>query len=615
LISPGADALIRTLAAIVAAAALAALGAPAVASAQSAENVAVVINDASPASQQIGEYYVKKRGIPPENIIHIKAPTDDEVRQVVFTATIQAPIALALTRADLQDRILYIVLTKGIPLRIAGTPAPNGTVASVDSELTLLYRRMTGVLTRFPGPLPNPYYLNKAAIAKAGPFTHSEFDIYLVTRLDGFSVEDVEHLIDRSMAPATHGRVVLDEKATLFNRTGEDWLEEAAKRLSDMGFEQQVLLDKDAAPVRNVKDAIGYYSWASNDPANRVRNFGVEFVPGALAATFVSSDARTFQEPPSEWKPTSDWNDKKSWFAGSPQTLSGDLIREGVTGVAGQVAEPLLGATVRPQILFPAYFAGRNLAESYYLAIPYLSWQTVVIGDPLCRPFPATPVDASDLNPPVVRETGLPKFFSARSVDAARAVFAVDSEAQALLGVRAQARLAKGDRAGAKTDYAELVKASPASLQGQLRLADLLNADREYDAALEHYRAALRIEPNNILALNNAAYILGVQKHSLDEAKAYADQANRLAPRDPNIADTAGWVAYLAGEYQRASRLLAQAVAGIPGNAEIRLHAAFAYQAAGARAAALNELQNALKLNPKIADREEVRELQRKLGK
>jgi hypothetical protein len=35
--------------------------------------------------------------------------------------------------------------------------------------------------------------------------------------------------------------------------------------------------------------------------------------------------------------------------------------------------------------LFPAYFHGRNLAESYSVAIPGLSWQNIVVGDPLCR--------------------------------------------------------------------------------------------------------------------------------------------------------------------------------------------------------------------------------------
>jgi uncharacterized protein (TIGR03790 family) len=55
-----------------------------------------------------------------------------------------------------------------------------------------------------------------------------------------------------------------------------------------------------------------------------------------------------------------------------------------VTGASGHVAEPYLAFTQRPDRLFPAYYGGRNLAESYYLSIPALSWQNVVIGDPLC---------------------------------------------------------------------------------------------------------------------------------------------------------------------------------------------------------------------------------------
>jgi hypothetical protein len=42
--------------------------------------------------------------------------------------------------------------------------------------------------------------------------------------------------------------------------------------------------------------------------------------------------------------------------------------------------------TPHPDQLFTAYFHGRNLAESYYVAIPGLSWQNIVVGDPLCRP-------------------------------------------------------------------------------------------------------------------------------------------------------------------------------------------------------------------------------------
>ena len=78
------------------------------------------------------------------------------------------------------------------------------------------------------------------------------------------------------------------------------------------------------------------------------------------------------------------WADKSKWFTGSPQTLTADYIHEGATGASGHVYEPFLGFTPRPDYLFPAYYSGRNLAESFYLSIPALSWQNIVIGDPLC---------------------------------------------------------------------------------------------------------------------------------------------------------------------------------------------------------------------------------------
>src|SRR5204862_180557 len=82
-------------------------------------------------------------------------------------------------------------------LRVDGTGGVSGSVASVDSELTLLYRKMTGAEVPSVGRIDNPYYLGDKPIASAKRFTRDTSDLYLVTRLDGFSVEDVLRLIDR----------------------------------------------------------------------------------------------------------------------------------------------------------------------------------------------------------------------------------------------------------------------------------------------------------------------------------------------------------------------------------------------------------------------------------
>src|SRR5215471_8161451 len=182
---------------------------PTRAAAQTADNVLVVINDASPTSVQIGEYYIRKRSIAQDHVIHLKTGTAEGIARTDFDKTIHGPIADYLIKSDLVDKVLYVVLTKGVPLYIDGTSGLAGTVASVDSELTLLYRRMVGSLPApVSGRIPNPYFLDQKPVGEAKPFTRFTSDIYLVTRLDGFTVDDVTKLIDRSVSPVTTGKIV-----------------------------------------------------------------------------------------------------------------------------------------------------------------------------------------------------------------------------------------------------------------------------------------------------------------------------------------------------------------------------------------------------------------------
>ena len=54
----------------------------------------------------------------------------------------------------------------------------------------------------------------------------------------------------------------------------------------------------------------------------------------------------------------------------APQTLTADFLLEGATGASGHVYEPYLALTPHPDYLLPAYYGGRNLAESFYLRSP-----------------------------------------------------------------------------------------------------------------------------------------------------------------------------------------------------------------------------------------------------
>ena len=613
--------------------------------AQTPENVLLVVNETSPESQQVGERYAAIRRIPAANIVRLRTATSETIERRQFEFEIELPILRAITREAAQDRILYIVLTKGVPLRIAGTVGPRGSVSSVDSELTLLYQRLLGHRILPPGRLPNPYYHGERPLADARPFTHASQDIFLVTRLDGFTVSDVLSLIVRGATPSREGVFVLDQRGGLIDKGGDGWLKATAERLSPV-FKDRVILETTRAVVSDRREVLGYYSWGSNDGAITRRRLNLGFSPGALAGMFVSTDARTFQEPPETWN-LGTWADQRTFFAGSPQSLIGDLIREGVTGIAGHVAEPYLDSTVRPQVLFPAYVSGFNLAESYYLAMPYLSWQNIVIGDPLCAPFPNQHPPTDQLNPPLDPETELPRFFSLRRISVLEGFGVKPNVARLVL--RASAQLSRGDLAHARPSLEEVTRLEPHMNAAHFVLAGIYESSREYDRAIERYRMILETAPEEVRSLNNLAYTLAVNKGATKEALELAEKAYRVA-NDPNaqidldlgaslitgkgtpigvlpfaidaydifamkaqIADTLGWVYHLTGDDTTADKYLAEAGKGAPFSAEVHLHIATVAAALGRSAEALAALDRALVLDQSLADHADVRRLRASL--
>jgi uncharacterized protein (TIGR03790 family) len=343
--------------------------------AQTSDQVLVVVNKRSPASREIGAYYMEKRAIPASNLCLLDVAPEERIARGEYESRIEAPIASFLKSRSLSEKILYIVLTTGVPLYI---PAVNNAgkidsdASSVDSELTLLYRRMRGEKIALAGPVPNPFYRQRDA-----PFRHPLFPIYLVNRLDGYTVTDAKALVDRARVAHNTGKFIIDLRGD-DDTPGNQWLQSAALLLP----KDRVVVDTTAKVLDNIRDVIGYASWGSNDHDHKHRFLHNQWLPGAIATEFVSTDARTFRPPPAAWD-LGGWGDQKSWYAGTPQSLTADYIQEGASGASGQADEPFLTFCPRPDFVLPAYFSGRNLAESFYMGIPGLSWMNVVIGDPL----------------------------------------------------------------------------------------------------------------------------------------------------------------------------------------------------------------------------------------
>ncbi|MGA2877714.1 MAG: TIGR03790 family protein [Bryobacteraceae bacterium] len=340
---------------------------------QPPDSVLIVVNQTSALSRQIGEYYAERRHIPATNICRLNASTSEEISRSDFDEQIARPIQNYLRGHNLTEKVLYIVTTAGVPLKVRGNLGLAAEAASVDSELTLLYFDLHGRAHPLPAGIANPFFGKINA-----PFRHPDFPIYLVTRLAGFDFDDVKGIVDRALLARNRGKFVIDLKGS-DNTQGNAWLLQAAAQLP----RDRLVLDTSRTVLSHQSDVIAYASWGSNDPDRKERHLGFRWLPGAIMTEYVSTNGRSFARPPDTWNMGA-WGDAKATFAGSPQGLTADYIHDGVTGASGHVYEPYLQFTPRPNILLPAYFHGRNLAESYYLAIPVLSWMNIVIGDPLC---------------------------------------------------------------------------------------------------------------------------------------------------------------------------------------------------------------------------------------
>jgi len=93
-----------------------------------------------------------------------------------------------------------------------------------------------------------------------------------------------------------------------------------------------------------------------------------DFVEGAVGYHIASLEAVDLRNPKSrQWCPA--------------------LLMDGITATLGAVGEPYLRAFPEPKAFFLELFNGRCLVEAFYRTKAFNSWQMVLIGDPLYRPF------------------------------------------------------------------------------------------------------------------------------------------------------------------------------------------------------------------------------------
>lgn len=320
------------------------------------DRVLVVINDRSPTSKTLGQYYASKRGIPANFVCHISVDPQEKVSLKDFHDKIRLPIKQYIQKHGL-PHLDFIVTTKGVPLY-------DNRGYSVDSMLTML-------------PYGQEKQINNPYFGRAQAFHSKDFKFFLVTRLDGYTLADAKALVTRSLlSPGKRGPILLDIDPAKDKMAGYVSLNQDM-RAAALGLLERSIpykLESGDTFAGGYRNLMGYYSWGSNDSHFNARSYTSNtFVPGAIAETIVSTSARTFTKED------------------HGQSQIGDLIHTGITGIKGYVTEPYGTSMARAQILFDRYTRGFNLAESFYMASPFLCWKDVVIGDPLCSPYSTKP--------------------------------------------------------------------------------------------------------------------------------------------------------------------------------------------------------------------------------
>lgn len=340
--------------------------------------VVVVYNAESKRSEQCARAYCAKRSIPATQCIALNGlPKEQDVSRLVFDTKLRYPILLharqhswrlPATQQQGIKPVYAMVLMPDIPLRVREEQEPGkkqGLLfmnrASVDSELALL-----GANYATAGPLNNPFFNKNAALEEARP------PVLAVTRIDAPDDASIRRMIQFPAEVERRGLwgwSVVDQGGPY--PQGDEWFSSIARMARENG--QPLFHEESKATLAGtfplMSDTAVYFGWyahPANGPFNPKTAAAFRFTPGAVAYHLHSYSGTSVK---------------------SPDTWVGALLQRGAAVTAGNVYEPTLGGCLKADVFFDRLLKGYTVAEAALMATPWISWQGVVLGDPLYRPY------------------------------------------------------------------------------------------------------------------------------------------------------------------------------------------------------------------------------------
>lgn len=336
------------------------------------EEVLVLVNTRNRHSLELAKYYIKKRNIPEKNIVRLRLSDKETCAYQEYKDKVEEPVRNFIIKNEIRANIRCLLLMYGMPLKFThpdnseeGIKTKN---ASLDSELALIFEEKYDL----SGWQPNPFYVGYLKKYEA-----KRDHVLMVSRLDGPNPETVKRVIDDSIAAENTG---LTGNACFDARWPKN---ETAKELTGYQlYDNSIYLAADfikksgLMPVKidmtnelfkkgDCPDTALYCGWYS------LRKYVDAFTwkMGSVGYHIASGECSTLKNPES-------------------QVWCKRMLEEGIAATIGPVNEPYVQAFPPPELFFRFLTDGYwTLAESYALSQPFWSWQMVLIGDPLYRPF------------------------------------------------------------------------------------------------------------------------------------------------------------------------------------------------------------------------------------
>jgi uncharacterized protein (TIGR03790 family) len=333
-------------------------------------NVAVVVNQNSTNSVQLGNYYCEQRQVPPQNVLranwsggNIQWLTSD------FQSVIVNPMLAMLSARQLTSQIDYVLLSMDFPYRVTATNGVNSTTAA------LFYGFVPDGLAPGPGlptscSLPaastNLYAGSEYLFRSVGPGTSQTN--FLVAMLTCSNLAQAKQIVDHGVAcdGAFPAQTVYLAKST-----------DQIRNLRYSAFDNAIFntrLRGNYSMVRTNADpsySFGYVLGLQSGAGRSDLIGSTTFAPGALADDLTSFSGFIFDDP------------------GQIDIL--ELLNLGAVGSYGTVVEPcnVVAKFPSPQNYF--YQArGFTMAECYYLSVTN-PFQGLLVGEPLAAPFAVVP--------------------------------------------------------------------------------------------------------------------------------------------------------------------------------------------------------------------------------